>query len=421
MAYYNSRHFYLVLLLSTLILSSCIQRRIQENTVQRKEHSKDLAFASSSVPVEMVHIRPGAERTRQYLNKLRHHKRVAVVANQTSLVHETHLVDTLISEGIEIVKVFSPEHGFRGMAEAGALINNQTDNKTGLPIISLYGNSKKPSSDDLKQVDIVLFDLQDVGARFYTYISTLTLVMEACAENNIPILVLDRPNPHGFYVDGPILEPEHQSFIGMHPVPVVHGMTMAEYARMVNGEKWLKGEVQAELDWVECSGYSHKNHYRLPVKPSPNLPDMNAIYLYPSLCFFEGTHVSIGRGTDFPFTVIGHPWFKKGSFSFKPVSRTEAINPPHKGEICYGYDLKDSAETIKQNPGLRLNWLLEMYHADSSKSTFFNTFFNKLAGTSDLRRQIEAGLTETEIKETWKPGLQKFMETREKYLLYRDF
>lgn len=416
----NSRHFLLLVLLSTLILSSCIQRRILENTAQTNERTDNLVV-STSMPARIVHIRPGAERTRQYFYKLKHDKRVAVVANQTSLIDETHLIDTLLSEGINIVKVFSPEHGFRGLEEAGAIIANQTDSKTGLPVISLYGNSKKPSPGDLKDVDIVLFDLQDVGARFYTYISTLTLVMEACAENNVPILVLDRPNPHGFYVDGPVLNSEHQSFVGMHPVPIVHGMTMAEYARMINGEKWLKSEIQADLDWIECLGYSHKSHYRLPVRPSPNLPDMDAIYLYPSLCLFEGTHVSIGRGTDSPFTVIGHPWFKKGNFSFTPLSRTESVNPPHKGKTCYGYNLRDSAQSIRHNPGIRLNWLLEMYQADTSKSTFFNSFFNKLAGTSELRQQIEAGLTEKEIKGTWEPGLQKFMETREKYLLYRDF
>jgi uncharacterized protein YbbC (DUF1343 family) len=410
-----SRYFYLIIL--TFLISSCAQKRLLETTGP----AKDVDIVSATMPAKVISIRPGAERTRHYFHKLKHDKRVAVVANQTSLVHETHLVDTLLSEGINVVKVFSPEHGFRGIAEAGALINNQTDAKTGLPIISLYGNSKKPSPEDLEQIDIVIFDLQDVGARFYTYISTLTLVMEACAENNIPILVLDRPNPHGFYVDGPVLEPEYQSFVGMHPIPVVHGMTMAEYARMINGERWLKGEAQADLDWVECSGYTHKSYYSLPVRPSPNLPDMDAIYLYPSLCFFEGTHVSVGRGTDFPFTVIGHPWFKHGSFIFTPESKPEAVNPPHKSKKCYGYNLRDSAESIIQKPGIRLNWLLEMYQADSSKSTFFSSFFNKLAGNAELRQQIEAGFTEQQIKDSWQPGIQQFMEIRQKYLLYRDF
>lgn len=407
----------LVILFSVAFLYSCRQTR----TVQIFPH-KDISVDSLSAPEsrkERIHV--GAERTRQYFNKLKHDRNIGIVANQTSLINQTHLVDTLLSSGIQVFKVFTPEHGFRGVADAGAVVNNDIDAKTGLPIISLYGNRKKPSAADLVGIDIMVIDLQDVGTRFYTYISTMTLVMEACAEQNIPVIILDRPNPNGFFVDGPVLEKGFESFVGMHPVPVVHGMTMAEYAYMVNEEGWLSNGIKCDLDWVECSGYKHDSYYQLPVRPSPNLPNMNAILLYPSLCFFEGTKVSVGRGTDYPFQVVGYPGFEKGTFNFTPVSRPGALNPPHKNQSCNGFNLSDSAINMIESPGLRLHWLIDFYNSDSTKSNFFNSYFNTLAGSANLRTQIEKGMTEGEIRESWQPALNEFKHLRERYLLYKDF
>lgn len=364
---------------------------------------------------------PGAWRTAVYFPLLKD-KKVGVVANQTSMIKEVHLVDSLISAGIKVVKVFTPEHGFRGNAEAGATIKNDWDSKTGLPLISLYGAKKKPAAEDLAGIDMVILDLQDVGARFYTYISTMSYMMEACAENSIPLMVLDRPNPNGFYVDGPVLKPEYSSFIGMHPVALVHGMTMAEYARMVNSEKWLKNKLECKLQWVECEGYTHKTRYNLPVRPSPNLPDMASVYLYPSLCLFEGTPISVGRGTTVPFTVIGHPDFKGGNYSFTPVPiKGVSENPPHKGVECHGYNLKENAVEIWKEGGLRLEWLIEMYKALGSKPGFFTGSFDKLAGSDELRIQIQSGMSEQKIRESWEQGLKEFKKMRRKYLIYPDF
>lgn len=364
---------------------------------------------------------PGAWRTAVYFPLLKD-KKVGVVANQTSMIKEVHLVDSLISAGIKVVKVFTPEHGFRGNAEAGATIKNDWDSKTGLPLISLYGAKKKPAAEDLAGIDMVILDLQDVGARFYTYISTMSYMMEACAENSIPLMVLDRPNPNGFYVDGPVLKPEYSSFIGMHPVALVHGMTMAEYARMVNSEKWLKNKLECKLQWVECEGYTHKTRYNLPVRPSPNLPDMASVYLYPSLCLFEGTPISVGRGTTVPFTVIGHPDFKGGNYSFTPVPiKGVSENPPHKSVECHGYNLKENAVEIWKEGGLRLEWLIEMYKALGNKPGFFTGSFDKLAGSDELRIQIQSGMSEQKIRESWEPGLKEFKKMRRKYLLYPDF
>lgn len=401
----------------SVLLTGCIHtRKVQEAEVQNITIN-----SAKPTPARKVVIKPAAERTHKYFHDLKGERKVAVVANQTSLITHTHLVDSMLNAGINVVKVFTPEHGFRGSADAGAMVNDETDEKTGLQIVSLYGNHKKPTADDLKDIDLVVFDLQDVGARFYTYISTMTLVMEACAEQNIPLLILDRPNPNGFYVDGPILEPKHQSFIGMHPIPVVHGMTMAEYANMVNEEGWLSNGVKCDLDWIECAGYNHRSHYNLPVKPSPNLPDMNSVLLYPSICFFEGTRVSVGRGTEIPFSVIGYPDYTDKSYSFTPLSRPGAMNPPYKDQLCYGRDFRDSVPALKENPGLRLQWLIDMYQADTNKTTFFTSFFTKLAGTETLRKQIEAGMDELAIKQTWQTDLLKFKELRSKYLLYKDF
>jgi uncharacterized protein YbbC (DUF1343 family) len=435
----NMKIFLLHLFLLGLIFTSCLhsvrngngesKAASADTQVHQTGVSEDAEANPNILPADRKasqkkiasNIKPAAELTDLYFKLLKSGKKVAVVANQTSMIGSTHLVDSLINTGINVVKVFTPEHGFRGIADAGARIENEIDRVTGLPIISLYGNHKKPTPEDLKDIDIVVFDLQDVGARFYTYISTMTLVMEACAEQKVPVLILDRPNPNGFYVDGPILEPQYQSFVGMHPVPVVHGMTMAEYARMVNGEGWLKNGIKCELKWVECSGYDHNSFYELPVKPSPNLPDFESVLLYPSLCFFEGTRVSVGRGTEYPFSVIGHPDYDGGNYSFTPIARPGAMNPPYKGQKCYGYNLRDSASSIMKQPGLQLQWLITMYNADNDKSTFFTPFFSKLAGTEKLRKQIEAGMSESAIKHTWAEDLKQYKKRRSKYLLYSDF
>jgi uncharacterized protein YbbC (DUF1343 family) len=349
-------------------------------------------------------------------------KKVGIVANHTSLVNNTHIVDSLIGSGISVTKIFGPEHGFRGDQPDGKEINSNTDPKTGIEVISLYGDHKKPTNTDLQNIDIILFDIQDVGVRFYTYISTLAYVMEACAENNIPLIVTDRPNPHGYYVDGPVLDPKFSSFIGLHQVPVVYGLTIGEYALMVNGEKWLAEGKQCKLPIIKCADYTHKSRYQLPVGPSPNLQDMTAIYLYPSLCFFEGTVVSIGRGTENPFKVYGHPDYKNSSYKFTPQPiKGVSENPPLKGQLCCGKHVGDASEMIKSTGRLEIAWLMEAYKNLNMKEGFFINYFEKLAGTNQLREQILAGKSETEIRKTWQPELAKFKETRKKYLIYPDF
>lgn len=350
-------------------------------------------------------------------------KRVAVVANHTTLVSSKHLVDTLLSAGVTVTKIFSPEHGFRGDIEAGELIGNYTDKVTGLPVISLYGGSKKPKPADLSDVDVLIFDLQDVGVRFYTYISTMHYVMEACAENNKPLIILDRPNPNGFYVDGPVLDTAYRSFVGMHPVPLVHGMTIGEFAQMINGEGWLKGKIQCNLTVIPCKGYNHSMTTALPVRPSPNLPNHLSILLYPSLGLFEGTVVSVGRGTDYPFQVFGFPNFPDKGFRYIPVEKRGAsLNPPYKGKPVYGIDLRDySVNYFLDRREIILDWLIYSYNNYPEKDKFFNNFFNLLAGTSLLRQQIESGLTPSEIRATWQPALEQFKLLRKKYLLYPDF
>ncbi|MCA6361931.1 MAG: DUF1343 domain-containing protein [Bacteroidetes bacterium] len=366
-------------------------------------------------------IRNGAERVEVW-KPLLEGKSVAIVANHTALIGQTHLLDTMLRSGIRVKKIFAPEHGFRGMAANGEKVASTKDAKTGLPVISLYGEHKKPTAKDLKGIDIVVFDIQDVGVRFYTYISTLTYVMEACAEQKKKLLVLDRPNPNGYYVDGPVLQPEYKSFVGLHPVPVVHGMTVAEYARMVNGEGWLAGGVKCDLSWVSCEGYSHTDWYQLPVAPSPNLPNMTAVYLYPSLCFFEGTVMSVGRGTDFPFQVIGHPDLKQAPFTFTPSPRTGAPNPLYNGQLCHGHDLRDFAMMyVRDYHKLYLFWLMGAYKDMPDKENFFNPFFEKLAGTPTFRQQISAGMSEMDIRKIWEPDLVKYKSVRKKYLLYKDF
>ncbi|MGB3344605.1 MAG: DUF1343 domain-containing protein [Aequorivita sp.] len=359
----------------------------------------------------------GAEQFSHYSELLKG-KNVGVVANQTSFLEneKEHLVDFLVSKDIRVKKVFAPEHGFRGTADAGEHVKDGIDSKTGIPLISLYGSNKKPSQEQLKGLDVVVFDIQDVGARFYTYISTLHYVMEACAEAGIPVVVFDRPNPNGHYIDGPILEKEHQSFVGMHPIPIVHGMTIGEYAKMINGEGWLKDKMQCELAVIEIKNYSHNTPYSLPIKPSPNLPNDKAINLYPSLCFFEGTFINAGRGTEMQFQVFGAPSLPASQFPFTytPQSNEGAKEPKFKGQLCHGKDLRQEARLNQIN----LEWLIEAYNANGKKKDFFNSFFVKLAGTKELQQQIEQGMSASAIRDSWKKGLNDFEKKREKYLIY---
>lgn len=365
------------------------------------------------------HIVCGAEQIDLLLPLLKE-KRIALLVNQTAVVNQTHLVDTLLTQGINIKRIFAPEHGFRGGADAGEHIADGMDKTTGISVVSLYGNKKKPSSDDLKDVDVVLFDIQDVGVRFYTFISSLQYLMEACAENKKPLIVLDRPNPNGWYVDGPVLKKEFQSFVGLAPIPVVHGLTVGEYAQMVNGERWLPNGMQCSLTVIKCLNYDHTKRYSLPVKPSPNLPNDVAIYLYPSICFFEGTDVSVARGTDFPFQAIGSPNSMLKNFSFTPQSKPGAKSPPHLGKVCYGLDLRN---TTTQEPGIQLIFLIKMLASYKDKTAFFlpNNFFDKLAGNDELRKQLLAGMSEEQIKTTWQKDLEAYKQIRKKYLLYPDF
>lgn len=363
----------------------------------------------------------GAERMDQYIPSLKG-KNIALVVNQTSLVGTRHLADTLTDLGISIKKIFAPEHGFRGDADAGENIAGSVDATTNIPIVSIYGKKLKPAAEDLQGIDLVVYDIQDVGVRFYTYISTLHYVVEACAENKIPLLVLDRPNPNGYYVDGPVLQPEFSSFVGMDPVPIVYGMTPAEYARMLIGEQWLSTKAVCRLSFVLCEGYDHSTFYNLPVNPSPNLRSMTAIHLYPSICLLEGTPISVGRGTDRPFMLIGYPGFEKGNAGFNPKSMPGAKEPPYLNQVCKGYDLSGlNTGFFKENPRLMLHWVADFYTSYPEKDKFFTPFFDKLAGTDQLRKQIMSGAPEMEIRRSWEPALSQFKEARKKYLLYRDF
>ncbi|MCU0363709.1 MAG: DUF1343 domain-containing protein [Bacteroidales bacterium] len=362
---------------------------------------------------------PGAGRIELY-RELIDGKKVAVVANQTSMTGQNHLVDNLISIGTDIRVIFAPEHGFRDLADAGRKIEDGRDQQTGIKVVSLYGSQFKPSPESLSGIEVVIFDIQDVGARFYTYISTLHYVLEACAENRIKCIILDRPNPNGFYFDGNILDTAYSSFVGMHPVPIVHGMTVGEYGQMINGEGWLKGSVKCDLTVIPCENYRHKTHYELPVKPSPNLPNQNSVYLYPSLCFFEGTTLSLGRGTDFPFQVYGSPKLPDTGFSFTPQSVAGAQNPPLLGQKCFGKDLRNALKTgIVPKPSLNLQWVIDAYNAYPEKDKFFTKYFDTLAGGPVLREQIQKGMSFAEIRASWKKGLEDFALVRAKYLLYK--
>ena len=366
-------------------------------------------------------VKTGAESTEQYLPMLEN-KRVGIVANHTSLVEGTHLVDTLLALGVNVKRIFTPEHGFRGTADAGEKISTVEDEKTGLPLVSLYGDRLKPRDEDVEGLDIIIFDIQDVGVRFYTYISTMHYVMEVCAENGISFLVLDRPNPNGFYVDGPVLDMEHRSFVGMHPVPVVHGMTVAEYALMINGEGWLKDGIQADLQYVLCEGYDHNTLYKLPVRPSPNLQTQLSIYLYPSVCLFEGTVMSVGRGTDKPFMLFGHPQLQNAHYTFTPTGVEGAMNPPHKGVLCYGVNLSEFEERfVIDRRELYLEWLVFAYRNMPRDIDFFNGYFTRLTGNTTIQSMIEAGAHVSTIMRTWTADVAEFKEIRKEYLLYRDF
>jgi uncharacterized protein YbbC (DUF1343 family) len=368
-------------------------------------------------------VKTGAEQLQTYLPLLTN-KKVALMVNQTSMVGNIHLVDTLLSIGVDIVQIFAPEHGFRGDHSAGAQVKSTRDSKTGLPITSLYGSTKKPTAEMMSNIDIVIFDIQDVGVRYYTYISSMHYLMEACAENGIKLMILDRPNPNGHYVDGPVLDINFKSFIGMHPVPLVHGMTIGEFAGMINGEGWLTSTDTCQLLVVKCSNYHHKTRYQLPVRPSPNLPTMASVYLYPSLGLFEGTNVSVGRGTDYPFELLGRPGLEPGTFEFTPKSIPGvADKPKYENVACNGILLTEFANTyILTNQRIYLEWLFLFYSSndDVDNGDFFKSVFSKLAGTDQLRKQIEQGLSSSDIYESWQPGLDAFKPVRKKYLLYEE-
>ncbi len=371
-------------------------------------------------------ILTGADQLSRYLPLLKD-ANIAVFANQTAMIGKTHLVDTLLKAGVHISKIFSPEHGFRGDADAGEHVGSSTDPKTGIPIVSLYGSKRKPSAEDLAGVDVMLFDIQDVGVRFYTYISSLQEYIESAVTNHRPLIILDRPNPNGSYVDGPVLDKKFRSFVGMQPIPIVYGMTLGEYAGMLVGEQWLDstantGLKDLRLTIITCKNYTHHSRYDLPIKPSPNLPNAQAVALYPSLCLFEGTVVSLGRGTDKPFQQFGNPSFPKDLYHFTPISLPGAKNPPLLNQTCYGYDLSkiDVAKTTGNK--FSLQWLIKAYQLSSDKDHFFLSggFFNKLAGNDVLQQQLKDGRTEKEIIKSWEPALSRFKDIRKKYLLYAE-
>ncbi|MEP6584927.1 MAG: DUF1343 domain-containing protein [Ginsengibacter sp.] len=405
---------------------------------------RKLAFTflliTSFASLAQQRIIPGAERMNVYVPLLKD-KTVGIFANQTSMVRTSHLVDTLLKRGVKIVKIFGPEHGFRGNVNDGGKVDNFKDDKTGIEIVSLYGKHFKPTKEDLEGIDVMIFDIQDVGARFYTFISSLEYYMEAAFENSKPLLILDRPNPNGFYVDGPVLDPKFKSFIGMQPIPIVYGMTIGEYAFMIAGEKWLNDESNKKYSYyqhaenssdtpfhflvIKCLNYDHNSKYILPVKPSPNLPSAQSIYWYPSTCFFEGTVLSEGRGTDKPFQLFGHPNLPKNLISFIPKPREGATQPKLNGQVCYGWNLSATNEEVlrKINKTIQLKWLIQAYKLFPDKKNFFlkSEHFNQLAGNDKLMQQIKDGIAEDQIRQSWEAPLSDFKKIRKKYLLYKDF
>ncbi|MCV9932578.1 DUF1343 domain-containing protein [Flavobacterium sp. LS1R47] len=369
---------------------------------------------NNTIEINNPIIKTGADNYEKYLPLLKD-KKIGIVTNQTGILsNKMHLVDFLLEKKIAVQTIFAPEHGFRGTADAGEHVVDAKDSKTGLSIISLYGDNKKPKAAQLAGIDLMIFDLQDVGARFYTYISSLHYVMEACAENGIPLMILDRPNPNGAIVDGPLLEKEFTSFVGMHPIPLLHGMTIGEYAQMINGEKWLKNGIQCKLTVIPCVDYNRNMEYSLLAKPSPNLPNDQSINLYASLCLFEGTNVSMGRGTEKQFQIYGSPFLTKTNFSFTPKPNFGAKDPLYNGKECFGEDLT----TYPKLTQLELKWLIKAYQNTSDKTKFFNPFFTKLAGTKKLQQQIESGISENKIRKTWQKDLEAFKKMRMKYLVY---
>lgn len=368
---------------------------------------------------EFEEVTTGSQQFDTYLPLLKN-KRVGIITNATGLVGRTTIVDTLISLGVNVKKIFGPEHGFRGDTDAGEKVSNNKDKKTGLPVVSLYGSNKKPTKEQLKGLDILIYDIQDVGVRFYTYISTLCYAMEACAENNKELIVLDRPNPNGFYIDGPVLENEYKSFLGMHNIPLVYGMTCGEYAKMANGESWLKNKVKCKLTVIPMKRYDRNASYRLPAKPSPNIPNAEAVLLYPSLGLFEGTLMSLGRGTEFPFQVIGHPDLKNCTFSFTPRPGPLSKEPKYFNQTCFGLDLR-TEDYLRSHPKkINLSWLKAVY-ANLGREDFFDKNFNYHSGNTLLQEQLKKGVSEEEIRKSWEPGINAFKEIRKKYLLYPEF
>lgn len=391
---------------SAFIIASLFFIPSYSNSLQK------VAKNNSEINTEI--IKTGADNYEKYLPLLKD-KKIGIVTNQTGILsNKTHLVDFLLEKKIAIQTIFAPEHGFRGTADAGEHVVDGKDQKTGLPIISLYGDNKKPKPAQLEGIDVMIFDLQDVGARFYTYISSLHYVMESCAENDVPLIILDRPNPNGRIVDGPLLEKEFTSFVGMHPIPLLHGMTIGEYAKMINGEKWLKDGIQCKLAVISCSNYKREMDYSILAKPSPNLPNDQSINLYASLCLFEGTNVSMGRGTEKQFQIYGSPFLTKTNFSFTPKPNFGAKDPLYNGKECFGEDLTAYPKLNR----LELKWLLKAYQNTGDKTKFFNAFFTKLAGTKKLQQQIESGISEEKIRESWKNDLESFKKMRIKYLIY---
>lgn len=393
-----------------LLLTSCANHT-------PSDHAKTTTQKVQQIQHDSLKL--GIDRTAEYLPQLAG-KRVGLVVNHTTLFSNgTHLADSLVALGVKVQTIFAPEHGFRGVADAGATIKDGKDAKTGLPIVSLYGKNKKPSPEQLRDIDVMIFDIQDVGVRYYTYPSTMHYVMEACAENGKQCIVLDRPNPNGNYVDGPVLDPKFKSFVGMNPVPVVHGLTSAELALMINGEGWLEGKKPCDLTVIPCTGYTHSQVYELPVKPSPNLPNLQSVRLYPSICLFEPTIVSVGRGTDTQFQVIGAPDKIYGTYRFTPTDQPGAQNPPNKGKVCYGLDLR---EVNTRQEGFTLKYVLDFYNKTPDKAKFFTSadFFDKLAGTDLIRKMMIAGNTEAEIRAAYTPKLNEYKEMRKKYVLYGE-
>ena len=405
--FFKNTYFFLVL---TLFFSfiSCGQNKTSktDNNIIQKP-------VTTSIQIETA-----AQQISLYTPLLKN-KNVAIVANQTSVIYKEHdsyiyLIDSLLKLNISIKKVFSPEHGFRGKADASEKVADGIDVKTGLPIVSLYGKNKKPTSEQLKGIDVVVFDIQDVGVRFYTYISTLHYVMEACAENNIPVIVLDRPNPNGHYIDGPTLHIEHKSFVGMHPVPLVYGMTIGEYAQMINGENWLKNDLKCNLTIIPLKNYTHQSIYHLAIRPSPNLPNDKSINLYPSLGFFEGTTINAGRGTESQFQQYGAPFFPKSDFSYTPEPNFGSKYPKHNGKLCYGVDLKN----IQNLDAINIEWLIDAYAKTPKSEKFFGSTFTIHAGNTLLEQQLKDGISAKEIKKSWQPEIKEFKKIRKKYLIY---